>query len=266
MAKAQSVERHGTVPAYIQVAAALRRRIETGEWAPGAKISTLEELEAEFQLARVTVRQAVGLLEKEGLVTRRQGRGTFVNEDVNDKRWLQMETSWDYLIKPIKENVPRFIKVANPPAAPRLLEGEGGLEPEYTYLRSVQLKNGDPFAVVSVHLASRIYEKKRDAFMKHTALSVLATLEDANIKHAHETLVIGTADIETAELLGVPLGAPTAECRIVVTDHDDVAIYVAELTYRSDCIKLHVNLLDRDAIAPKAATRRTAQLRAIQGA
>jgi GntR family transcriptional regulator len=256
MAKAQSVERHGTVPAYIQVASALRRRIETGDWAPGAKISTLEELEEEFRLARVTVRQAVGLLEKEGLVTRRQGRGTFVNEDINDKRWLQLETTWDYLIKPIRENVPKFIKVSNPPAAPRLLEGEGELAPDYAFLRSVQLKDGEPYAVVNVHLAQRVFDPRKDAYLKHTALSVLATQEGANIKRAHETLMIGTADLETAELLGIPLSAPTAECRIVVIDQDDVAIYVADLTYRSDRIKLYVNLLDRGTTAPKAAPRR----------
>ena len=54
------------IPLYIQVAATLRRRIEVGHWKPGQKISTLEELEAEFQMARVTVRQAIEILENEG--------------------------------------------------------------------------------------------------------------------------------------------------------------------------------------------------------
>jgi GntR family transcriptional regulator len=253
-------ERRGQIPAYIQVASALRRRIETGEWLPGEKISTLEELEQEFQLARVTVRQAVGLLEKEGLVRRQQGRGTFVNENaINDKRWLKLETSWDAMVKSIKENVPKFIKVANPPPLPRLQEGDGKLASEYIFLRSVQLKDGVPYAVVNLHLARQTFDQNRSAFMKHTALAVLATLDEVDIKEAHQTLVIGTAARETADLLQVPLSAPTAECRCIVTDRNDVAIYVADITYRSDCIKLHMNLLDRvkpaAKPAPKAASR-----------
>ena len=52
--------RLSAVPLYIQVAAELRRRIESGRWASGQKISTIEDLQAEFGVARVTVRQAVG--------------------------------------------------------------------------------------------------------------------------------------------------------------------------------------------------------------
>ena len=46
------------VPLYIQVASVMRQRIEAKQWRPGQKISTLVELEQEFQVARVTVRQA----------------------------------------------------------------------------------------------------------------------------------------------------------------------------------------------------------------
>ena len=76
------------IPLYAQVAAVLRRSIEEGQWDLGERISTLEELEKEFNVARVTVRQAVELLEKEGLVRRQQGRGTFVTEAAAQRRRL----------------------------------------------------------------------------------------------------------------------------------------------------------------------------------
>jgi GntR family transcriptional regulator len=256
MHKTNTPERRGQIPAYIQVASALRRRIETGEWSPGDKISTLEELEQEFGRARVTVRQAVGMLEKEGLVTRQQGRGTFVTEHVNDKRWLQLETTWESMITSIKGNVPKFIKVIDPAPFPRLEENEGKLAEEYGFLRSVQLKDRQPYAVVNLHLERNILEKNRDEFMKHTALPVLAALEDVRIKQAHQTLVIGTADPEVADLLQISLSAPTAECRCVVVDENDVVIYVAEITYRSDCVKLHMGLLD-DVQSDARSTRKS---------
>src|SRR5437016_6183600 len=63
------------VPLYIQVAAVMRQRIERQQWRPGEKISTLAELEHEFEVARVTVRQAVDILRQEGLLHCHQGRG-----------------------------------------------------------------------------------------------------------------------------------------------------------------------------------------------
>jgi GntR family transcriptional regulator len=245
MSKLKSMYARSAVPLYIQIASALRQRIESGYWQPGQKISTLEALEREFEVARVTVRLAIELLESEGLVRRQQGRGTFVSNTVQDRHWLRLETSWASLIAPIKSNVPRIIKVDHPPAAPSLTEEDGHLAPEYVFLRSVQLKGDMPYAVVNLHLDRRIYDRDPDAFRMHTALPVLAGLEGVEIDHAYQTLVIGTADPDTATLLQVPLGAPTAECRCVVKNPAGTAIYVAEITYRNDCVKLHIDLFGR---------------------
>jgi len=244
MSKLKTTYARSRVPLYIQVASALRQRIENGQWQPGQKISTLEGLEREFEVARVTVRQAVELLQNEGLVHRQQGRGTFVADKLQDKHWLRLETTWESLIAPIKDNLLKLIKTDNPPAMPTLAKGEGKLAPEYVFLRSVQLKDGAPYAVVNLHLERGIYDRDPDAFLTHTALPVLATLGGTAIEHAHQTLVIGSADPGTASLLQVPLGTPTAECHCVVTDRNDVAIYVAEIIYRNDCVKLYINLLD----------------------
>ena len=247
----QSSDRRGKIPAYIQVAAALRRRIENGGWQPTEKISTLEELEEEFQVARVTVRQAVDLLEREGLVTRQQGRGTFVTDSINDKRWLTLETSWDSVLASIKDNVPQFIKVANPPLVPRLHAGDGTPADKYVFLRSVQLKDGVPYAVASVHIAKAVFDRRREKFLKHTALPILAAM-NLKIQHAQQTLVIGTADPEIAELLQVSLSAPTAEVRWVVRDETDTAIYVADITYRADCVKLSIDFFEGAGAAAPA--------------
>ena len=127
MSDLASTYQRSRIPLYVQLANTLRRRIEDGQWEPSQKISTLEELEKEFQVARVTVRQAVDLLHKEGLVHRQQGRGTFVAERIRDKRWLKLETTWPALIATIRDNLPRMIPVRNPPAQPRLREEDGRL-------------------------------------------------------------------------------------------------------------------------------------------
>ena len=231
------------VPLYLQVASTLRRRIEEGRWQAGQKISTLEELESEFQVARVTVRQAIDLLQKEGLVQRQQGKGTFVTRAVKDKRWLQLETTWSSLVATIEDNVPRQLPVKKAPPPPRLEPDEGEPAAAYEYIRSIQSRNGEPYALVGVHLAKAVYDLAPEAFRCRAALPVLSTLPGVEIARAHQTLVIGSADMETADHLKVALNAPTAEAHCVVTDTAGVAIYVGDIIYRGDCVKLNIDLL-----------------------
>lgn len=72
------IDREGPVPPYQQVAAAVRKRIESGEIPPGRRIPSLVELEAEFGVARDTLRKAVQVLKDEGLVETVRGMGVYV--------------------------------------------------------------------------------------------------------------------------------------------------------------------------------------------
>jgi GntR family transcriptional regulator len=229
----------GNIPLYVQVASSLRRRIELEHWKPGDKISTIPELEKEFGVARVTVRRAIELLHNEGLISRQQGRGTFVAKGIKKNRWLELEVSLSTLVKFIEDQVPKFIEAKEAPA-PNLGLFEGVLDDDYVYLKSIQSKNREPFGLVSVHLSRRIYDLAPKAFREQAALSVISHLDGLSIGRAHQTLIIGTAEVETARYLKTAVHSPTAEFHCVVTDGDDVAIYVAEIIYRGDCIKLDI--------------------------
>jgi GntR family transcriptional regulator len=82
-------------------------------------------------------------------------------------------------------------------------------------------------------------------------------LKGITIGRAHQTIVIGTADLEAAHHLKIPLNAPTAEARCVVTDDKDVAIYVADIIYRGDCIKFDIELLQNSSGKAGKSRRRS---------
>lgn len=231
------------VPLYIQVAGLLRRQIEDGVFSVGQKLPTLEGLEKEFHVARVTVRQAVDLLQKEGLVRSQQGKGTFVSRNVPERRWLRLATDLESLAGLIEGNVPKFVPVKNAPEYPRLGPDDGRSAMAYQYLRSVQSRNGEPFAVVSVHLDRIIYNRCPGDFLAHTALPILVRQERGNIKRAYNSVVIGSADAEVAQYLRVPLNSPTAEVHCAIVNRAGVAVYVAEIVYRGDCVRLDIDLL-----------------------
>ena len=230
------------IPLYIQVATLLRSRIAEGQVRPGERMPTLDELEREFGVARVTVRQAVELLEKEGLVRRQQGRGTFVTPNMRERRWLHLTIDMDSLSRSIGAHVPRFLAVREPPS-PRLLPGEGRAADAYQYLLSVQYRAGEPFAVASVHVARTIFDRAAREFRAHAALPLLLRLERDAIAHAQLTVVVGSADPDTSERLRVPLNSPTAEARYLIRDKRGVVTYVAEVIYRGDCVRFDIDLL-----------------------
>ena len=67
-------------PLFLQVRDALVERISKGEWKPGAAIPNEVDLAREFGISSGTMRKALDLLEDQRVVTRSQGRGTYVND------------------------------------------------------------------------------------------------------------------------------------------------------------------------------------------
>ena len=65
-------------PLYVQLASRLAARISEGELTPGAKLPTEAELMASYSVSRITVRQAIQMLTRNGQVTAHRGKGTFV--------------------------------------------------------------------------------------------------------------------------------------------------------------------------------------------
>ena len=86
------------IPRYVQLAELVRQRVDKGHWPPGSMLPSIEQLMQEFDVARVTVRQAIALLADEGLLSPQRGRGTFVTGKPGARRQLRVETTLDDLV------------------------------------------------------------------------------------------------------------------------------------------------------------------------
>jgi GntR family transcriptional regulator len=72
------IDRDGPEPIYQQIAAELRAGIAAGRWDAGRRIPSETELMSTYGVARLTARNAVRLLAREGAVQIVKGRGAFV--------------------------------------------------------------------------------------------------------------------------------------------------------------------------------------------
>jgi len=72
-------KRHDRRPMYHRVYQSLRKRLQNGEWAPGARLPTLHEMADEFKVSTSTIRGALRVLEKDGCVYHVPDVGAFVH-------------------------------------------------------------------------------------------------------------------------------------------------------------------------------------------
>jgi len=68
-------------PMYLQIIEQVRRRIAVGDWGPGQEIPSIRVLAASLRVSVITIKRAYLELEHEGVLTTRQGKGTFVSEN-----------------------------------------------------------------------------------------------------------------------------------------------------------------------------------------
>jgi len=73
-------------PRYYQMYISLRDRIRSGEFAESGMIPVERELCEEYGISRTTVVKALEILEREGLIERQQGRGTFIKKNLEDSQ------------------------------------------------------------------------------------------------------------------------------------------------------------------------------------
>ena len=127
-------------------------------------------------------------------------------------------------------------------AMPALEAGEGAAAPRYHFMRRVHSRSGAAYCVISIHLDHRIFRMAPKRFRSETVIPVLLDLPRVKIANARQRLTIGTADVEVAGFLGIPVNSPVAEVRRTCTDRSGTVIYLGEVTYRGDFVRLEMDL------------------------
>jgi GntR family transcriptional regulator len=233
------------VARYIQLATLFRRRIDQGAWRPGARIPTVDELAAECGVARATIRQALDQLEADGLIERFRARGTFVRATPAANRlWCEVETDWSGLLRSregaeieILGETPGIDAADLPPV------DLGRAAARYTHIRRRHWRDGAPFLLADVYLDERLRLKVSDDDLRsRTALKLVAAIPGVRVADARQVLTIGSADMETAAALRIPLNAPIAHVRRAAVDARGVLLLVADGIYRGDLVRIDIKL------------------------
>jgi GntR family transcriptional regulator len=238
-----SVLRRSRVPLYLQVASLMRQKIESREWAFGAQIPTLDELEKEYEVSRITLRAALNQLEELGIVRRTRGRGTFVAKDLSEQRWFKLPATFEELVDTVANLKIRLLHIeqAERTLVPAFPFGQVG--PAYQRLRRVHYHNEVPYCLIDIYLDKEIFDTDPKAFRQATVVPQLAARVDVAIASAPQVMRITVSDEETAAHLDIGVSDPIADvCRALVDEAGRI-IYYAHIQYPAQMIQIETNLM-----------------------
>lgn len=194
---------------YLQVRDELVERIAGGAWKPGTAIPNEGDLAREFGVSSGTMRKALDLLESERLITRMQGRGTFVNDPSTSDLALRFTN----LRKPDGEHLVREVKtaeiadgVASEKERDRLRLQAG----DTVYrIRRIGCIGSRPFIVEQASLPAMLFPDLTKASPLPESIVCLAFQFGILLGNAEERVSVDAASAEVAKALHVAPGSPT---------------------------------------------------------
>ena len=199
---------------YTEIAAHLRHQIKNGDLAPGDEIPSETELCRQFDAARGTVRQAVAVLRKEGIVSSGQGRRTRVLDTVPTQTFDDniSFTQWCLAsgVEPGQATQWVTKRKADPHLALLLDQPDDAFIVSVLRLRTM---NGEPAMVERLNYAPD-FGAHVLAFDTDSG-SIYQHLQDSGVEIDSTTRIIDAlpADKTDAELLDVAVGTPLLRVR-----------------------------------------------------
>jgi GntR family transcriptional regulator len=220
-------------PKYLQIADILRNRLLTA-LGPGERIPSEIELSQQFGVSRETIRQALAPLEREGLLTRTRGRGSYVARNLPAHQPKKKLTG-------LAEDFPddltyRIISkdyVQGDKEAVLFL----GVDRDAHVVRidRVSTVKDKPLAYHVAFLPASIGTRVLEEDLEHNSIaSLLAERCGFPLEEDRQIIEAENADTRLAEYLGLPLGSPILLMRRIYIFQSDLPIAYFRSAYRAD--------------------------------
>ena len=211
---------NGRLPRYHQIAEALRTRIREGTLRPGARLDTQRRLATSFGVTLMTLRQALELLEREHLISRRHGLGTFVAAPSIDYDILQLRRFAGDLSAKGEHVATRLLTTRFSPPDRRVGDALSlGPGERVLVVARLRLVDGHPMSLQRSFLPAHIGDDVARADLALTPLHhVLEHKLGIVIHSARETVSAVRLARREARELGCPAGAPAFESERVSYD------------------------------------------------
>lgn len=235
------------LPLYAQIKDALRERILDGTYAPHSQMPSEHELCRRFAVSRITVRQALGDLQKEGLLFKLHGKGTFVSKPkafqnvTSLQGFAEAMSSMGY---EIVNQLRSFRTVeASRHVATRLNIAEGA---PVTEIHRVRLLNREPVSLELTWVPEALGKRLANADL--ATRDIFLILEnDCGVPLGHADVSIDAilADADIVDALRVEEGSPVLRIERLTHDASGQPVDFEYLYFRGDAFQYRLRV-DRE--------------------
>jgi GntR family transcriptional regulator len=223
-----------TLPAYQRIQSVIRERIDSGELEPGDSVPSERDLAKTHQVSLMTARHALAFLEREGLVERRRGVGTFV---------APPKIHFNKLMSYTEQMAARTLTAGAKVLFAKIVDNENeaaarlSLPPNSAILKLERLRHasGEPFALETCYLNAAEFPGLLAAPVARESLfGILERDYEVELGYADEEVDATAADPRIAEFLGIPRREPLLRIRQVIYSTKGKAVMYVLGFYRSD--------------------------------
>jgi GntR family transcriptional regulator len=222
------------MPAYKMIQATIIKRIENGHLKPGDTVDSERELAKIHKVSLMTARHALTALEREGIVQRKRGSGTFV---------APPKIHFNKLMSYSEQMASRGLVAGSELLCSKIIDYEPeiaarlAVTPNHRLVKVERLRHAanEPFALEVCYLSAEEFGGLVSAPLgKGSLFSILERDFGVELAHADEEVDATAADTRIAELLRVPRGTPLLRIRqVIYSTKGKATIYVLGF-YRSD--------------------------------
>jgi GntR family transcriptional regulator len=232
------IDIESAAPAYIRIAIHLRDRIDSGELEPNMLVPSERELARTFGVSRMTARQALGVLEREGVVYRRTPRGTFVAEP---RLPMRIGSFSDEVVRlgrrPGAELLWAEIQLPTPLAAQAL---GLALDAPVHALRRLRRADNEAIAIETTYFPAGLTPGLLDQPLDGSLWAILRREHGIVPTRASATLEVVALDDVAARQLGLRSAAPAFLLTRRTLDQNDRCFEFARDLYRADRVEFQI--------------------------
>jgi GntR family transcriptional regulator len=237
-------------PLHLKISKELHRQMLQGNYPPGTKLPSEHQLMANFNVSRITVRQAIANLASQGLVTAQQGKGVFVNEQQKIAHSLSSPLLFvadDMAQRGIDFSMQNllFEAIVAPNHVRSALQLSTRQSKVYTQ-QKLFLMNGTVGAIDASYIPLNL-GKLYGAVLEHGMTFPTLEAHGVSIQRVEALLECTHADSEISAHLNVPLGHPLMVYRYTAYTCHDRAIVHGETISRADRFCYTVTVLKESA-------------------
>lgn len=200
------------IPLYSKIYRTLKGEIESGVYKVGDFLPPEDELEKRFGASRTTIRNALSELERDGLILRRRGKGTIVQEPKTAQNMNFISSFTETLQEKGIQVGTGIVTIELIPAPPKVLAALNLEKGEKVYLvQRTRLANGVPIAFMTNYLLARVVpglEEKKEALRRLGLYQLLEKEYGLVLKRAVETIEAYLSGPLEADILQIPEKVP----------------------------------------------------------